>query len=42
VILSVELFISQTISVYSGRGEIVFEKNKSRTKLRKKDYRKDG
>lgn len=32
----------QTISVYSGRGEIVFEKNKSRTKLRKKDYRKDG
>lgn len=42
MVLSIELLISQTISVYSGRGEIVFEKNKSRTKLRKKDYRKDG
>ena len=42
VVLSIELFISQTISVYSGRGEVVFEKNKSRTKLRKNDHGKDG
>ena len=32
MVLSIELFIPQTISVYSGRGEIGFERNKSRTK----------